>query len=153
MKQSSVRSSRGVWVGIVSVAAILLAATGTVAALGSPEQGSAGKVQIQEAQVLPRAEAPAGSDLSVAESLQNAFNAAANKALPVVVEVDVTEVVQQNVSRSITPFDFFFGQTPGGQDVSSSGRALAPAWSSAGTGTPSTCSRTTTWSGMRQRSR
>jgi len=65
--------------------------------------------------VQPRAEASTSAGLSVAESLQNAFHDAANKALPVVVEVDVTEVVRQNLSRGISPFDFFFGQTPGGQ--------------------------------------
>jgi len=115
MKQFSVRLPRNARVGILLIVAILMAVAGTLAALGSSEQGSGGKVLIQEAQVLPRSEAPAGSDLSVAESLQNAFNAAANKALPVVVEVNVTEVVRQNVTRSVTPFDFFFGQTPGGQ--------------------------------------
>jgi len=31
------------------------------------------------------------------------------------VQVNVTEVVRQNATRSITPFDYFFGNTPNGQ--------------------------------------
>jgi len=109
-------------IGAILAVAILLVGAGSVLAGGSSEQGNS-KVMIQEApKAEPRAQAAVGSDLAVAESLQNAFNAAANKALPVVVEVNVTEVVRQNVSRSITPFDFFFGQTPGqGQEFERQG--------------------------------
>jgi serine protease Do len=104
-----------VLLGALLAVAMLFAGAGLLVAGGSSEQ-SGRTVVIQEAPpVAPREAAPAGSDLSVAESLQNAFNSAASKALPVVVEVNVTEVVRQNASRSVSPFDFFFGQTPGGQ--------------------------------------
>jgi serine protease Do len=63
----------------------------------------------------PRSDATRAADsLAVAETLQNAFGAAAAKALPVVVQVNVVEVVRQNATRSVTPFDYFFGQ-PGQQ--------------------------------------
>lgn len=101
--------------GALLAVALLFVGAVSVLAGGSSEQGGR-TVVVQEAPpVPPREAAPAGSDLSVAESLQNAFHSAATKALPVVVEVNVTEVVRQNASRSVSPFDFFFGQTPGGQ--------------------------------------
>jgi len=118
MKKLLVRWPRKLQVGLLILAALLVAGVGTLAALGGSESGGnskGGSTVLQEAPPAPRAEAPAGSDLAVAESLQNAFGAAAAKALPIVVEVDVTEVVRQNQSRSVSPFDFFFGQTPGGQ--------------------------------------
>lgn len=90
---------------------------GGVAAAESVEAGSIGAIATrQAAPAKPRTEAPGGSDLSVAEALQNAFNAAASAALPVVVEVNVVEVVRQNLTGSISPFDFFFGQAPDGQE-------------------------------------
>jgi serine protease Do len=115
MKEFIARGSRKVWIGAVLAVAILFAVGGTVVAGGSGE--SKPTVVVQEAPPAPtRAAEPAGSDLSVAESLQNAFYGAANKALPVVVEVTVTEVVKQTASRSTSPFDFFFGQNPNGQN-------------------------------------
>jgi len=114
MKRFVVRLSRKSGL-LLLVAALLVAGAGSVVALGSSESKTS-NIQYQEAPPAPaRSAAPAGTDLSVAESLQNAFGAAAAKALPVVVEVNVTEVVRQNTSRSITPFDFFFGQTPDSQ--------------------------------------
>jgi len=116
MKRFVTGGPRKATIAVLMVAALLVAVAGSVLAGGSSEQGTGRTVVIQEAApVQPRAAAPAGSDLSVAESLQNAFNNAASVSLPVVVEVNVTEVVRQNASRSISPFDFFFGQTPGGQ--------------------------------------
>jgi Do/DeqQ family serine protease len=45
--------------------------------------------------------------VSAAEALQYSFRGVAEQVLPVVVEIDVVDVVEQNVPRS--PFDFFFG--------------------------------------------
>jgi serine protease Do len=114
MKRFLSSRPRKIAVMVILGVVILFAGAGAVLAGGSSDKG--GTVVIQEApKVEPRAPVATGSDLSVAESLQNAFNAAANKAMPVVVEVNVTEVVRQNANRQVTPFDFFFGQTPGGQ--------------------------------------
>jgi len=115
MKRYFGRISGKARLGALLAVAIFFSAVGMLTAGGSSESGG-GTVVIQEAApVQQRAEAPAGTSLSVAESLQNAFHDAASKALPVVVEVNVTEVVRQNATRSISPFDFFFGQTPGGE--------------------------------------
>jgi len=94
----------------------LVGSIGALGALGTREV-SGGNVVVQEAAPAPARTAPEADprDISVAEALQNAFGSAAAKALPVVVQVNVVEVVRQNATRSITPFDFFFGQTPNGQ--------------------------------------
>jgi len=115
MKPISFGRPQKVMLGALLAVAILFVGAGSLLAGGSSEQSGRGVVIQEAAPVAPREAAPAGSDLSVAESLQNAFHSAATKALPVVVEVNVTEVVRQNASRSVSPFDFFFGQTPGGQ--------------------------------------
>lgn len=95
--------------------AMLLGASGALFALGARET-SGGNVTVQEAPPAPARTVEADPrDISVAESLQNAFGAAASKAIPVVVQVNVVEVVRQNQQRAITPFDFFFNQIPGGQ--------------------------------------
>ena len=47
------------------------------------------------------------SDMDILEMYQNTFRGVARKVLPVVVEVNVVEIVRQSTSRS--PFDFFFG--------------------------------------------
>jgi Do/DeqQ family serine protease len=47
---------------------------------------------------------------SALQSMQAAFRQVAQKVLPVVVEIDVTEVIRQKVPRLDLPFDWFFGQ-------------------------------------------
>jgi serine protease Do len=116
MRQFMAIGRRKGLIGAALVVAILFAVTGTVVAGGSSEPKGSGTVVIQEAApAQPRAEATSAAGMSVAEQLQNVFNSAANAALPVVVEVNVTEVVRQNAVNSVSPFEFFFGQTPGGQ--------------------------------------
>jgi Do/DeqQ family serine protease len=48
------------------------------------------------------------------ETIQYSFREVAKKVLPVVVEIDVTEVVKQQVPQLQSPFDWFFNQPPGG---------------------------------------
>ncbi len=48
-------------------------------------------------------------DQAVARQLQNAFNSVVDDVLPVVVEVNVVQVVEQRVPQFESPFDFFFG--------------------------------------------
>ncbi|MGA2615115.1 MAG: Do family serine endopeptidase [Spirochaetia bacterium] len=47
------------------------------------------------------------------ETIQYSFREVAKKVLPVVVEIDVTEVVKQQAPMQ-SPFDWFFNQPPGG---------------------------------------
>jgi serine protease Do len=44
------------------------------------------------------------------QSIQSAFRQVAQKVLPVVVEIDVTEVIKQRLPQLELPFDWFFGQ-------------------------------------------
>jgi Do/DeqQ family serine protease len=44
------------------------------------------------------------------QSMQTAFRQVAQKVLPVVVEIDVTEVIRQKAPQLQLPFDWFFGQ-------------------------------------------
>lgn len=53
-----------------------------------------------------------GQDQAVARQLQNAFNSVVEDVLPVVVEVNVVQVVEEQVPRFNSPFDFFFGPSP-----------------------------------------
>jgi len=93
----------------------MLGATAPLLALGTAETVG-GDVVINEASPAPARDVSEvdARDVSVAESLQNAFGAAAAKALPVVVQVNVVEVVRQAATRSMSPFELF-GLTPNGQ--------------------------------------
>ncbi|MFP4376788.1 MAG: trypsin-like peptidase domain-containing protein, partial [Spirochaetales bacterium] len=76
--------------------------------------GGAQFVQTVEAQSpqassnSPLLETPASEDVLWAH--QNAFRRAAQVALPVVVKIDVAEVVRQRSRSMPSPFDFFFGR-------------------------------------------
>ena len=53
------------------------------------------------------------------QSMQSAFRQVAQRVLPEVVEIDVTEVVRQKLPQLQLPFDWFFGQPqPNGGDRS-----------------------------------
>jgi Do/DeqQ family serine protease len=53
------------------------------------------------------------------QSMQTAFRGVAQKVLPVVVEIDVSEVVKQKLPHLEFPFQWFFGQPqPGDEDKS-----------------------------------
>ena len=54
------------------------------------------------------------SGVSALEAMQYSFREVAAKVLPVVVEIDVVDIVEQDVPRS--PFDFFFGPRDRGGD-------------------------------------
>jgi len=55
---------------------------------------------------------PPPADISGAASLQESFRQVAQKVLPVVVEVNVVEVIRQPAPDGMNPFDFFFGPDP-----------------------------------------
>ena len=46
------------------------------------------------------------------EQIQYSFREVAQKALPVVVEINTIEVITQRIPRSESPWDFFFGPSP-----------------------------------------
>ncbi len=58
----------------------------------------------------PREVPPA--DTSSAYDLQTSFRQVASEVLPVIVEVNVVEVINQQIPDSMSPFDFFFGPNP-----------------------------------------
>ncbi len=78
---------------------------GTVIASPAQEEG-----QDTPAPREPREVPPA--DTSSAYSLQTSFRQVAGEVLPVIVEVNVVEVVRQQMPDSMSPFDFFFGPQP-----------------------------------------
>ncbi len=61
---------------------------------------------------------PPPADISGALSLQESFRQVAQQVLPVVVEVNVVEVIRQPSSGGMNPFDFFFGPGPERDDGS-----------------------------------
>lgn len=75
--------------------------------IASPSQETE---QDEAAGRAPREVPPA--DTSSARSLQTSFRQVAAEVLPVIVEVNVVEVVRQQMPDSISPFDFFFGPGP-----------------------------------------
>jgi Do/DeqQ family serine protease len=90
-----------------------------LAAPGRPENESSG-FSSAFAQKKPPARTVPSSDRSVSSDtreallgLQNAFRDVAKKVLPVIVKIDVTEVVTQPAYDS--PFEFFFGPQEGEQ--------------------------------------
>jgi len=52
---------------------------------------------------------------SALEDIQSSFRAVAQNALPVVVEINVVEIVEQTLPRTLSPWDFFFGPSPDGE--------------------------------------
>ncbi len=50
------------------------------------------------------------------EQIQYSFRQVAQKVLPVVVEINVVEVITQKIPRAQAPWDFFFGPPPGDSD-------------------------------------
>jgi len=96
-------------------------AIAVVALLGAPSLAFAlpGSEKSTEAPSTQTAQAPAQGQSSIAEatksleSIQYSFREVAKKVLPVVVEVDVTEVVKRPAQQLQSPFDWFFNQPPG----------------------------------------
>ncbi|NOY09812.1 MAG: Do family serine endopeptidase [Spirochaetes bacterium] len=54
------------------------------------------------------------NSIDALKSIQYSFNRVAEKVLPVVVEIDVEEVVKQSIPEGNWPWDFFFGSPPSG---------------------------------------
>ncbi|RKX83463.1 MAG: serine protease [Spirochaetes bacterium] len=52
------------------------------------------------------------SDIEVLKAVQNSFNRVAEKVLPVVVEINVEEIVKQKLPEGNLPWNFFFGTPP-----------------------------------------
>ncbi|MGO9409711.1 MAG: Do family serine endopeptidase [Spirochaetia bacterium] len=103
------RTDRIVCIGL----AALLGAAGLAYASGRAEAVSgqgASQTGTLTSSPNPQALAEATKNL---ETIQYSFREVAKKVLPVVVEIDVTEVVKQNAPMQ-SPFDWFFNQPPGG---------------------------------------
>jgi len=95
----------GVIAGFV-VAFLLFGSSGSIKAGDS--------VQAQEVERVPYS---SDEDIATAQSLQNSFRSVAKKALPVVVELKVVEVVTQQVPRADGwPWDFLFPEQEEDQD-------------------------------------
>jgi Do/DeqQ family serine protease len=81
----------------------LIAAAGAILLLVSPMRAfTQDKGNVQES-----------SGVSL-QSIQGSFREVAKKVTPVVVEIDVTQVITQQAPQNNTPFDFPFGQSPQG---------------------------------------
>ncbi len=99
-------------VALVALAALLLA-SGPLFSSGRAEKVSGqGGSQTGTLTSAPDPQALAEATKNL-ETIQYSFREVAKKVLPVVVEIDVTEVVKQQAPMQ-SPFDWFFNQPPGG---------------------------------------
>jgi Do/DeqQ family serine protease len=91
-----------------------------VLALATAFAAYAGPTAETETQPAPPRPAPAAEagqaargsteqDLAVLEGMQLTFRSVAGKVLPVVVQINVVEVIHQQAPEGISPWDFFFG--------------------------------------------
>ena len=92
-------------VGVLVVLAILVAGALSVSIVTA--SGTSGMAE-ETTQAVEKT-TPATVNAGLLESLQQAYREVAAKALPVVVQVDVVDVVTQAVPQYRSPFDFFFG--------------------------------------------
>lgn len=78
----------------------------------SESRGTSGVTDSTEPGREPQTAAPTASphqsSVDYARSLEEAFNQVADQVLPVVVEINVVEVVRQNIPRFQSPWQFFF---------------------------------------------
>jgi serine protease Do len=111
MKQQTTKRTR---IAVLALVAIALVAPSLAFSAGRAERTSGTSTAPSTT-----ATAPASNPQALAEAAKNletiqlSFREVAKKVLPVVVEIDVTEVVSQSQSQSQSPFDWFFNQTPG----------------------------------------
>ncbi len=92
--------------------AMLLVASGLAYSTGRAERVSGqGGSQTGTTTSAPNPQALADAARNL-ETIQYSFREVAKKVLPVVVEIDVTEVVKQQTPMQ-SPFDWFFNQPPG----------------------------------------
>jgi len=114
---NNVRKRKVLLGSIISVLVLLSFFAGTVIAMPgaekpSAEQESTGKApEIEKDRNNGSIENESGaSDATLSpQDLQNSFRNVAKKVLPVVVEVNVVEVIKQQVPKGMNPFEFFFG--------------------------------------------
>ena len=96
-------------IGFVLIAALLVLGSAFVTASGKQE--SNGTVGATEPifEVAPQPTTIQDGGIEALVSLQNSFRSVAQKVLPVVVEVDVVDVITQVGRRPSSPFEYFFG--------------------------------------------
>jgi serine protease Do len=101
---------------LLLLAALLAAAPGAFAQprgeKGTGQPAPQGQTASQ-AQTAPSAEKLAEATKSL-ETIQYSFREVAKKVLPVVVEIDVQEIVRQQSPQLQSPWDWFFNQPPRG---------------------------------------
>ncbi len=96
-----------------------IAAAGILILLSAPSPGfSQPRAEKTPAPGQAQAQAPSPPQLAEAvknlETIQYSFREVAKRVLPVVVEIDVVEVVKQPAPDMQSPFDWFFNQPPRG---------------------------------------
>ncbi|HTP59626.1 MAG TPA: trypsin-like peptidase domain-containing protein, partial [Spirochaetia bacterium] len=98
---------------LLTLVILLLAAGGTYASGRAEKVSSQGASQAGAVTGAPDPQALAEATRNL-QAIQYSFREVAKKVLPVVVEIDVTEVVKQQAPMQ-SPFDWFFNQPPGGR--------------------------------------
>lgn len=96
-----------------AVLALLLAPSLAFTLPGAEKTSENGSPSSQAAQVSTAGSASMAEATKSLETIQFSFREVAKRVLPVVVEIDVTEVVKQPAQQLQTPFDWFFNQPPG----------------------------------------
>jgi Do/DeqQ family serine protease len=91
--------------GVSIVLAVLIAGALSVSIVTA--SGTSGVAE--ETKHVERTTKPTTVNAGMLESLQQAYREVAAKVLPVVVQIDVVDVVTQSVPQYRSPFDFFFG--------------------------------------------
>ena len=95
---------------LISIAVLLVFGAALLTASGkqeSPQAVSTGESLFKDP---PQPATIQDGGIEALVSLQNSFRSVAQKVLPVVVEVDVVDIVTQAGRRSSSPFEFFFNQ-------------------------------------------
>lgn len=95
---------------LVSVIMLLVLGTSLLSASGKQESQDLVSTDGPLFEESPQTTALQDGGIEALVSLQNSFRAVAQKVLPVVVEVDVVDIVTQAGRRSSSPLDFFFNQ-------------------------------------------
>jgi serine protease Do len=92
---------------LIPVIALTVPALVLIAVLSLNASGS---TRVSDSEILlDEREEISLSSINVLEVLQNAYREVAQNVLPVVVQIDVTDVITQPVPEFQSPFDFFFG--------------------------------------------
>jgi len=106
--------NRNMTIPTIALAALLMALPVFVFSSGRAEKTSGQNIAQSTASTTPAVDSQALAEATKSLStIQLSFREVAQKVLPVVVEVDVTEQASGN-AQTVNPFDWFFGQTPNG---------------------------------------